>query len=123
MNGRILLGIAASCALAACQSPGELAQKAPAWTAVYQAPYERVADCIAESERGPMANVTPSTYPQERRAKVVVAAPTGAALGIYDIRQTSARDTEVLYRSIYGGPGSGAGSGALEKADRCGNRA
>ncbi len=123
MNGRVFLGIAVSCALAGCQSPGELAQKAPAWTAVYQASYEHMANCIAEAERGPMANVTPSTYSQERRARVVVAAPTGAALGIYDIRQTSGRDTEVLYRSIYGGPGSGAGNGALEKADRCGNRA
>ncbi|WP_020695472.1 hypothetical protein [Reyranella massiliensis] len=120
---RTLLGLAASSVLAGCQSPGELAQKAPAWNAVYQAPYERMANCIADLERGPMTTATPSTYSQERRARVVVTSPTGSALGEYNIRQISARDSEVTYRSIYGGPGSGAGSGALEKANRCGNPA
>ncbi len=120
---RMLLGLAVSGALAGCQSPGQLAQKGPAWNAVYQAPYERMASCIADLERGPMTTATPSTYSQERRARVVVTSPTGSALGEYDIRQISARDTEVTYRSIYGGPGSGAGSGALEKANRCGNPA
>jgi len=42
-------------------------------------------------------------------------------MGVYDIRQLSGRNTEVIFRSIYGGPGSGAGGDALEKADRCGN--
>ena len=120
---RTLLGFAASGVLVGCQSPGELAQKGAAWNAVYQVPYQRMANCIADLERGPMTTVTPSTYAQERRARVVVTAPTGSALGEYDIRQISARDTEVTYRSIYGGPGSGAGSGALEKANRCGNPA
>lgn len=121
MKCRTILGIATSCVLMGCQSPGQLSEKAPAWKAVYQVPYERMANCIAEAERGGMVTVTPSTFPQERRAKVVVTAPTGSALGVYDIRQISGRDTEVLYSSIYGGPGSGAGSGALDKADRCGN--
>lgn len=116
-----MLGIASSCVLMGCQSPGELGQSAPAWKAVYQVSYERMANCIAEAERSGMVTVTPSTFPQEQRARVVVTAPTGSALGVYDIRQISGRDTEVLYKSIYGGPGSGAGSGALDKADRCGN--
>lgn len=123
MNCRTLFGIAAACVLMGCQSTGELAQRAPAWTAVYQVSYDRMANCLVDLERGPLANVTPSTYPQERRARVAVTAPTGSALGEYDIRQISARDTEVAYRSIYGGPGSGAGSDALNKANRCGNPA
>ncbi len=32
--------------------------------------------------------------------------PTGSALGTYASRQISGRDTEVAYRSIYGGPGA-----------------
>ena len=70
-----------------------------------------------------MVNVAPSIYPPERRATVAVTAPTGSALGVYDIRQISDRATEVVYRSIYRGPGSGAGGDALEKANRCGNPA
>ena len=121
MKCTTVLGIATSFVLMGCQSPGQLSESAPAWKAVYQVPYERLANCIAEAERSGMVTVTPSTFPQERRARVVVTAPTGSALGVYNIRQISARDTEVLYSSIYGGPGSGAGSGALDKADRCGN--
>jgi hypothetical protein len=123
MNCRTVFSITALSALTACQSPGALAQKAPAWTAVYQVSYESMANCLVERERLPLVTVTPSTYPAERRATVSVAAPTGSALGVYDIRQISGRDTEVAYRSIYGGPGSGAGGDALEKANRCGNPA
>jgi hypothetical protein len=123
MYCRTMLSIAALGALTACQSPGGLGQKAPAWTAVYQVSYDTMANCLVERERQPWVTVTPSTYPPERRATVAVTAPTGSALGIYDIRQISGRDTEVAYRSIYGGPGSGAGGDALEKANRCGNPA
>jgi hypothetical protein len=123
MKCRTVSSIAALCALTACQSPSGLAQKAPAWTAVYQVPYDTMANCLVERERLPWVTVTPSTYPQERRATVAVTAPTGSALGVYDIRQMSGRDTEVAYRSIYGGPGSGAGGDALDKANRCGNPA
>jgi hypothetical protein len=121
MNCRTLFGIVALSALAACQSPGGLAQKAPAWTAAYHVPYDAMANCLVERERSPLVTVTPSIYPGQRRATVAVTAPTGSALGVYDIRQISGGDTEVAYRSIYGGPGSGAGGDALEKATRCGN--
>jgi len=52
---------------------------------------------------------------------VAVTAPTGSAIGVYEIRQISDRNTEVAYSSIYGGPGSGAGGDALDKANGCGN--
>ena len=123
MKRRTVSIIAALGALTACQSPVGLAQKAPAWTAVYQVPYDTLANCLVERERVPWVTVTPSIYPAERRATVAVTAPTGAALGVYDIRQMSARASEVAYRSIYGGPASGAGGDALEKANRCGNPA
>ena len=106
--------------MTACQSPGGLGQKAPAWTAVYQVPYDTMANCLVERERLPWVTVTSSTYPAERRATVAVTAPTGSALGIYDIRQVSGRATEVAYRSILR---QGAGGDALEKANRCGNPA
>jgi hypothetical protein len=123
MNRRTVFGIAALSVLAACQSPGGLAQKAPAWTATYRVSYEAMANCLVERERSPLLTVTPSIYPSERRATVSVTTPTGSALGVYDIRQTSDRVVDVTYWSIYGGPGSGAGGDALEKANRCGNPA
>jgi hypothetical protein len=123
MKCRTVSSIAALCALTACQSPAGLAQKAPAWTATYQVPYDIMANCLVERERLPWVTVTPSIYPPERRATITVTAPTGSALGVYDIRQVSASATDVSYRSIYGGPGSGAGGDALEKANRCGNPA
>ena len=46
MNGRIALGVTAFLALAACQSAGQLEQKPPTWTAMYQAPWESMANCI-----------------------------------------------------------------------------
>jgi hypothetical protein len=63
-----------------------------------------MANYLVERERLPWVTVTPSIYPAERRATVAVTAPTGAALGVYDIRQISGRATEVAYRSIYGAP-------------------
>jgi hypothetical protein len=115
------LGIAILGVLAACQSPAGLSQGAPTWTAAYQVPYDAMANCLVARERLPWVTVTPSIYAPEQRATVTVTTPTGSALGVYEIRQISARDTEVSYRSIYGGPGSGAGGDALEKANRCGN--
>jgi hypothetical protein len=116
-------GLAAFCVLAACQSPGGLAQKAPTWTAAYGVPYEALTNCIVERERSPLQTVTPTFYSQERRATVAVTAPTGSALGVYEIRQISSGGTEVAYRSIYGGPNTDAGGGAFEKARRCGTGA
>jgi len=123
MKIRIVFGIAGLLALTACQSPGGLAQKAPAWTATYRVSYEVMDNCLVERERSPLLTVTPSIYSSERRATVTVTTPTGSALGLYDIHQTSDRAVDVTYWSIYGGPGSGAGGDALEKANRCGNPA
>jgi hypothetical protein len=118
---RSAFSVVALCTLTSCQSPGGLAQKAPAWSATYRVSYETMANCIVERERLPWTTVTPSIYPREGRATVAVTTPAGSALGTYEIRQISARDSEVTYRSIYGGPGSGAGGDALDKANRCGN--
>ncbi len=123
MNRSAVFAVAALCAVAACQSPGGLAQKAPTWTAVYGVPYETLANCIAERERSPFVTVTPSIFAQERRATVAVTTPTGSALGVYDIRQISSSGTQVAYRSIYGGPSTDAGGAAFEKAKRCGSAA
>ena len=127
MNGRAVFGLAALCvltgALTACQSPGGLAEKAPTWTAAYGVPYDALTNCIVEREKSPLVTVTPTFYAQQRRATVAVTAPTGSALGVYDIRQISSGGTEVAYRSIYGGPNTDAGGAAFEKAKRCGNAA
>ncbi len=46
MNDRTAFAVMALAALAACQSPGELAQKPPTWSAAYQVPWETMANCI-----------------------------------------------------------------------------
>ena len=120
MRYRTILSIAALGAVTACQSPAGLAQKAPTWTAVYGVPYDALANCIAERERGPLVTVTPAIYSDQQRATVSVTTPTGSALGVYEIRQISSGGTEVAYRSVYGGPSTDAGGAAFEKAKRCG---
>jgi hypothetical protein len=121
MKNRTTLAFTALCALAACQSPAQLAQGAPTWTATYQVPYDVMASCLVARETLPWTKVTPVIDSPNRRATVTVTAATGSALGIYDIRQVSGRTIDVSYRSIYGGPGSTAGGDALDKANRCGN--
>ena len=121
MNSRAVCGLAALSVLAACQSPSSLAQKAPTWTAAYGVPYQALTNCIVERERSPLQTVTPTFY--AGGATVAVTAPTGSALGVYEIRQISSGGTEVAYRSIYGGPNTDAGGGAFEKAKRCGTGA
>lgn len=119
MNYRTAVSFAALGILTACESPAGLSQAAPAWTAVYQMPYEAMANCLVQRSQLPWVKVTPAFYPEQRRATITVTTPTGSALGTFDIRQISARDTEVAYRSIYGGPDSSAGGDAQNKADRC----
>ena len=117
MNCRRVFGVMALAALTACQSPGELAQKPPTWSAAYQVPWETMANCIVARSQRPLVTVTPTF--SSGRAQVVVTNPTGAVLGSFDIRQISGRGTEVAYRSIYGGPDTDAGGGARNIADRC----
>jgi len=107
-------------ALTSCQSPSELAQKPPAWTAVYQTHWESMANCIVAGSQRPLLTVTPTFSPG--RAQVSVTNATGAAVGSFDIRQVSANGTQVAYHSIFGGPASEAGGDARDIADRCARR-
>jgi hypothetical protein len=117
MNSKIVLGIAALCALGACQSQSELASKPPTWTAMYQAHWEPMANCIVARSQGPLVMVTPTF--SAGRAQIVTKNPAGGVLGTFDVRQVSGNATEVAYRSIYGGPDTDAGGGARNIADRC----
>ena len=112
-----LFAVAALGALTACQSQSELAQKPPTWTAMYQARWEPMANCIVARSQRPLVTVTPTF--SAGRAQVVVTNPAGAVLGSFDIRQVSGGATEVAYRSIYGGPTTDAGGDARDIADRC----
>jgi len=116
MNSRIVFATLALCALTACESAGELSQKPPTWTALYQAPWEPMANCIVQRSQRPLVTVTPTF--SSSRAHVVVSNAAGAVLGTFDVRQVG-RATEVAYRSIYGGPDSTAGGDARDLADRC----
>ena len=117
MNARTVFAVMALAALAACESPGELAQKPPTWSAAYQVPWETMANCIVARSQRPLSTVTPTFT--AGRAQVVVTNPAGAVLGSFDIRQISGGGSEVAYRSIYGGPGTTAGGDARDIADRC----
>ena len=46
MNGKIVLAASTFMTLAACQGAGQLEQKPPTWTAMYQAHWEPMANCI-----------------------------------------------------------------------------
>jgi hypothetical protein len=111
--------LAALAALAACQSPGGLSQQPPTWASTYAVPYDVMTNCLVQRSQLPWVKVVPAFYPEERRATVTVTTATGSALGIFDVRQISGRDTAVTYRSIYGGPNSSAGGDAQNMADRC----
>ncbi|CAN5710076.1 hypothetical protein BH11PSE3_BH11PSE3_26000 [soil metagenome] len=118
MNSRSCLATMALGALVtACQSSGELAQQPPTWSAAYEASWEPMANCIVARSQGPLVAVTPTF--SAGRAQVIVKSPAGGVLGTFDIRQMSPRSTEVSYRSIYGGPNSGAGGDARDLSDRC----
>jgi hypothetical protein len=117
MNKRIILGVTAILGLTACQSAGQLEQRPPTWTALYQAPWESMANCIVARSQTPLVTVTPTF--SAGRAQIITKNPAGGVLGTFDVRQVNARDTEVAYRSIYGGPDTDAGGGARNIADRC----
>jgi hypothetical protein len=117
MNGRIVLAASTFLTLAACQSADQLEQKPPTWTAIYQAHWEPMANCIVARSQGPLVAVTPTFSPG--RAQIVTKNPAGGVLGTFDVRQVSGNATEVAYRSIYGGPDTDAGGGARNIADRC----
>lgn len=108
----LILGV-----LAACQSASQVDQNAPTWTSLYQAPWEPMANCIVARSQRPLLTVTPTF--SAGRASVVVKNAAGGVMGTFDIRQVNGRDTQVAYRSIYGGPNSGAGEDARDIADRC----
>jgi hypothetical protein len=114
-----LFTIAVLSVVTACESPTGLSQAAPAWSSTYQIQYDVMTNCLIDRSRLPWVKVTPSFYPQERRATVTVTTPTGSALGIFNVQQISSRDTAVSYRSIYGGPNTSAGGDAQNMADRC----
>ena len=117
MNLRIVFGIASLSLLAACQSASQMDQRPPTWSAIYQAPWEPMANCIVARSQRPLLTVTPTFSPG--RANVVVKNAAGGVMGTFDIRQASANATEVAYRSVYGGPTTDAGGGARNIADRC----
>ena len=117
MNGKIVLAASTFMTLAACQGAGQLEQKPPTWTAMYQAHWEPMANCIVARSQGPLVAVTPTFSPG--RARIVTKNPAGGVLGTFDVRQVSGNATEVAYRSIYGGPDTDAGGGARNIADRC----
>ena len=117
MNKKVVLVVATFLALAACQSAGQLEQKPPTWTALYQTPWEAMANCIVARSQTPLVTVTPTFSPG--RAQIITKNPAGGVLGTFDVRQVSGGATEVAYRSIYGGPDTDAGGGARNIADRC----
>ena len=117
MNSKIAVGLLSLCALSACQSVGQLDQKPPTWSNMYQAPWEAMANCIVARSQTPLVTVTPTF--SAGRAQIVTKNPAGGVLGTFDVRQVSGPTTEVSYRSIYGGPDTDAGGGARNIADRC----
>ena len=103
--------------LVACQSASQMDQRPPTWTAVYQAPWEPLANCIVARSQRPLLTVTPTF--SSGRAQIVVANAAGGVMGTFNIRSLPGGGTEVAYRSVYGGPTTDAGGDAKDIADRC----
>ena len=87
MNSKIFFSLVSFCALAACQSEGQLEQKPPTWTAMYQAPWEAMANCIVARSQTPLVTVTPTFA--AGRAQIITKNPAGGVLGTFDVRQVS----------------------------------
>ena len=121
MTSKTVFSLLSLCALAGCQSASQLEQKPPTWSAIYQVPWEQMANCIVARSQTPLVVVTPTF--SAGRAQIVTKNPAGGVLGTFDVRQVAGNATEVAYRSIYGGPNTDAGGGAFEKAKRCGTGA
>ncbi len=118
MKRTIPLGLAALVSLAACQSASQFEQRPPTWTSLYQAHWETMANCIVARQQRPLLTVTPTF--SAGRANIIVKNAAGGVMGTYDVRSVNnGRDTQVDYRSVYGGPDTDAGGGAQEIADRC----
>jgi uncharacterized lipoprotein YajG len=109
--------LAALPVLAACQSASQMEQSPPTWTALYQRPWEPMANCIVAGSQRPLVTVTPTF--SSGRAQVVEKNAAGGVMGVFEIRQVQGGATEVSYRSVYGGPDTDAGGGARRTADRC----
>jgi hypothetical protein len=113
-----LLGLAAVSSLAACQSAGQFEQRPPTWTSLYQAHWESMANCIVARSQQPLLTVTPTF--SAGRANIIVKNAAGGVMGTFDVRSVNnGRDTQVDYRSVYGGPDTDAGGGAQNIANRC----
>lgn len=117
MNSKSTLAVTALAALAACQSVGQMDQRPPTWTAVYQAPWEPLANCIVARSQRPLLTVTPTF--SAGRAQIVVTNAAGGVMGTFNVRSLTGGGTEVAYRSVYGGPTTDAGGDAKDIADRC----
>jgi hypothetical protein len=117
MNCKSAFAVVAILAVTGCQSAAQMDQKPPTWTAVYQANWEQMANCIVQRQQRPLLTVTPTFT--AGRARIVVTNPTGGVMGTFDVRQIQGNATEVAYRSVYGGPTTDAGSDARDIADRC----
>lgn len=118
MKPTTLLALAALAPLAACQSASQFEQRPPTWSSLYQANWESMANCIVARQQRPLLTVTPTF--SAGRANIIVKNAAGGVMGTFDVRSVNnGRDTQVDYRSVYGGPDTDAGGGAQEIADRC----
>lgn len=119
---RVVLGFAAASALAGCMTADDVRNRPADWTAVYDQPWETMANCIqAHFVDGGV--VTPQYNQRNRTAVLTVAvqgiiAP-GPVVAEYRIRQVGNDDrSEVQLRqrpSVFGSPKAGQ-----DVVDRCG---
>ena len=117
MNRKIVLSLAALCALTACQSAGQLEQKPPTWTAMYQAPWKSMANCIVARSQTPLVTVTPTF--SAGRAQIITKNPAGGVLGTFDVRQVPAPPPRWPIAASMAGPTRTPAAAPANIADRC----
>jgi hypothetical protein len=102
--------------LAGCHSVDDVRSSPVQWTATYPVAFDVMANCLA-GQTARDFDVTPQLYQSERRANVILGAKgTYSLVAEYQVRQTTASDSEVTWRTVSGLANSTI---AQNRANRC----
>ena len=92
--------VLAAVGLAGCHTVDDVRSQPVQWTATYAVSFDAMANCLAAQSARDF-DVTPQLYQSERRADVTLGIKGGySLLGEYQVRQTTASDSEVKWRSV-----------------------
>lgn len=96
-----LVAIAPFAALLACAGPDDMRQQPVVWSAVYQAPYDVMANCVAIESTGFARAATPLIDAKSKRAEVLVyGSPYGNMIEQFGFQEVNSGTTVAEYRGF-----------------------